>query len=146
MTIKTGDEVDAKHKCYPDGETLVLAHTVVAMVGDRIAKVKCNTCGKIHAYRPPDSPSEATAAKRRAERKKALAKVASRGEPEPFEILAAKVDLTQTTDYSIKMSMEEMMVVQHPKFGVGIVAMLREGNKADVVFNEGPRTLIYGRA
>ena len=74
-----GDEVDSKcTKCK-----LILAHTIVAMVGDQIARVKCNTCGGEHAYRPPPSASEATAKRRRAERKaSSLDKLAARS-PRP---------------------------------------------------------------
>src|SRR5438094_5919082 len=36
---------------------LVLAHTIEAMVGDKPARVHCNTCKSQHAYKPnPPSP------------------------------------------------------------------------------------------
>jgi hypothetical protein len=50
--IKVGGEVDALcNKCE-----LTLAHTVIAMVGDKPAKVKCNTCKGEHKYRPVAGP------------------------------------------------------------------------------------------
>src|SRR5215831_15699747 len=32
---------------------LTLAHTILAMVGTKIARVRCNTCGGDHVYRAP---------------------------------------------------------------------------------------------
>lgn len=143
-SYKAGDEIDAK--CLPAcGKNLVLAHTIVAMVGDKVARVKCNTCEKEHSYRPPDSPSEATAAKRRAERKKAQAESTRPLTAEDYDKLSRQVDLTQAEKYSMKMELDLNQVVQHPKFGVGIVVELREGGKANVVFPDGGRTLVYGR-
>ena len=40
MASKTGGEVD----CFCTRCKMVLAHTILAMVGDRPARVKCNTC------------------------------------------------------------------------------------------------------
>lgn len=141
---KVGNDIDSK--CLPAcGKNLVLAHTIVSMVGQRIVRVQCNTCKKEHAYRPPDSPSEATAARRRAERKKAH-EAAARGTPEDFDALANQVDLSRAERYSMKMALEVHSVVDHPRFGLGIVAELKEGNKALLVFNDGPRVLVYGRA
>ncbi len=143
-SYKVGAEIDAK--CLPAcGKNLVLAHTVVAMVGDRVARVKCNTCEKEHSYRPPDSPSEATAAKRRAERKKAQAEVGRVMTPEDYEKLSREIDLSQSTQYNMRMDLELRQVVEHPKFGLGIVVELKEGGKANVAFPDGGKTLVYGR-
>ncbi|MGF1511425.1 MAG: hypothetical protein ACFB9M_18185 [Myxococcota bacterium] len=144
-SYKTGDEIEAK--CLPAcGKNLCLAHTIVAMVGDKIAKVKCNTCQKEHSYRPPDSPSEATAAKRRAERKKAQQDAVPRvATPEDYARLIKQVDVSSATKYSMRMDLELNAVVDHPKFGVGVVTDLRDGSKACIAFPDGGRVLVYGR-
>lgn len=143
MSTKVGENIDAK--CLPScGPGLVLAHTVVAMDGDRIVKVKCNTCTKTHTYRSPDSASEATAAKRKVARKKREEAVAAASVD--FDVLSQKVDLSQASKYSIKANLEVHQVVEHPKFGTGIVFALKEDGKAEVVFRDGPRVLIHGRA
>jgi hypothetical protein len=116
------------------------------MVGDKVARVKCNTCEKEHKYRPPDSPSEATAAKRRAERKKAQAEASRPLGAEDYDKLSRQIDMTQSTKYSMKMNLDVNQVVEHPKFGLGIVVELREGSKASIVFPDGGRVLVYGRA
>lgn len=139
---KAGDEVDSKcTKCK-----MVLAHTIVAMVGDQIARVKCNTCSGEHAYRPPPSASEATAKKRRAERKSAaIEKLGARSTPEDYDALIKGRDLSKPTSYGKNMELERHDVIKHTKFGVGMVTELKEGLKAHVAFPEGGRVLIYGR-
>src|SRR5271165_2684109 len=57
VTTRVGGEVDSFcGKCK-----MVLAHTVLAMVGTSIARVRCNTCGSDHAFRR--TPGTAAAAR-----------------------------------------------------------------------------------
>lgn len=139
---KAGDEVDSKcTKCK-----MVLAHTIVAMVGEQIARVKCNTCGGEHAYRPPPTASEATAKRRRAERKAAAASATSTvATAEDYPNLIKGHDISQPVKYSLKIQLSANDVIDHPKFGIGLVTELKEGNKALVAFPEGGRILAYGR-
>ena len=41
----------------------ILNHTIVAMVGEKIVRVECNTCHGIHAFHPVKVTKEPTAAK-----------------------------------------------------------------------------------
>jgi hypothetical protein len=139
---KAGDEVDSKcTKCK-----MVLAHTIVAMVGDAIVRVKCNTCNGEHAYRPPPSASEATAKKRRAERKSSnIERIGQRAAASDYEVLMKNRDTSKPIPYapSVKLSRDD--IVTHPKFGVGLVTEIREGKKAHVAFPDGGHVLIYDR-
>ena len=137
-----GDEVDSKcTKCK-----LVLAHVIVAMKGDKIARVQCNTCKGEHAYRPPPSASEATAAKRRAERKQTAADaVGARSSAAEFEALIKDKDTSKPAKYSMKIELHLEDIVEHPKFGVGIVTEIRESLKAHVAFKDGGRVLVHSR-
>lgn len=137
-----GDEVDSKcTKCK-----LILNHVIVAMVGDKIARVKCLTCNGEHAYRPPPSASEATAAKRRAERKAIKAEpLGGRSTPEEYEELMLGKDTSKAVAYSIKMELKLDDLIDHSKFGIGCVTEIRENSKAHVAFPEGGRVLIYNR-
>lgn len=47
IKLSVGKDVDS----YCTKCRLELGHLIVAMVGDKIAKVKCNTCGGVHNYR-----------------------------------------------------------------------------------------------
>jgi hypothetical protein len=137
-----GEEVDSKcTKCK-----MILAHTIVAMVGDQIARVKCNTCGGEHAYRPPPTASEATAKRRRAERKaSSLERAGGRISASEYEGLTKGRDLSSPTSYSMSMDLHPEDVIQHPRFGVGLVVDIKEGKKAHVAFPEGGRILVFGR-
>ncbi|MCK6545975.1 hypothetical protein L6R52_08905 [Myxococcota bacterium] len=140
---KAGDEVDSKcTKCK-----MVLAHTIVAMVGDAIARVKCNTCNGEHAYRAPLSASEATAKKRRAERKTGPNdRGAGKASPSDYEILMKGKDVASAQPYAPTMALTRDDVVQHPKFGMGVVTEIRDGSKAHIAFPDGGRILVFGRA
>lgn len=138
---KAGDEVDSRcTKCK-----LVLAHTIVAMVGDQIARVKCNTCDGEHAYRPPPTASEATAKRRRAERKSTASDVAILPTAAEYAGLISKANVDEAVDYTPKLVLDRKMVINHAKFGIGVVTDIKEGNKANVAFEDGGRVLIYAR-
>ena len=116
------------------------------MKGAKIARVKCNSCTAEHAYRAPPTASEATAAKRRAERKTTkTAPITPKTTATEFEVIAADKDLTEAQKYSIKMELNLNDIVDHPKFGIGVVTEIREHQKAHVAFPEGGRVLVYAR-
>lgn len=139
---KAGDEVDSKcTKCK-----MVLAHTILAMVGSKIAQVRCNTCGGTHTYRPPPSASEASAARRRAEKKAvALEADKQKSSAAEFDSIVRTVDTSGALPYSAGMGLELNQVIEHATFGLGVVTELREGNKAHIAFRDGGRILVYGR-
>lgn len=138
---KVGGEVDAFcTRCKMD-----LAHIILAMVGTRIARVRCNTCGGDHAYRhaagavKPTLSAGSRVAKPRAPKASAEAKQVISFD----ELLAAKNTAT-AVDYNIKTTFAVEQVVRHPTFGLGIVQAVR-GDKVDVMFRAENRTLVHGR-
>jgi hypothetical protein len=141
-SYKAGDEVESKcTKCK-----LVLAHTIVAMVGDAIARVKCNTCGGEHTYRAPPSASEATAKRRRAERKtSASEKAGGVSTASEYDGLMRGRDSASAPTYSPSMTLQADELISHPKFGIGLVTEVKEGQKAHVAFPDGGRILVFGR-
>jgi hypothetical protein len=124
---------------------MVLAHTIVAMVGDQIARVRCNTCNGEHVYRAPLSASEATAQKRRAERKGSAESAPAKSTPSEFEVLTKGKDLSRPSKYSPATKLALNDVIDHPSFGIGLVTELREGHKAHVAFSDGGRILVHSR-
>jgi hypothetical protein len=134
---KVGGEVDALcSKCE-----LTLAHTVIAMVGDKPAKVKCNTCKGEHKYRPVVGPITlaGSVAKKKAARAPREKKVVVSFE----ELLAAKK--RPPVAYSLKRRFVVDDVLDHPTFGLGFVTAVRT-DKIDVAFRAEPRVLVHGRA
>lgn len=132
--IKAGSEVDTMcNRCE-----LVLAHTVIAVVGTRIARVRCNTCQTEHAFRDAaDAKAKAARARRKAEAtpKKVVISFAER--------IASKPGV-KPKPYSPKLTFAVDEVVEHPTFGLGIVSTVR-GDKIDVAFKAFEKTLAHGR-
>lgn len=132
---KVGGEVDAFcTKCE-----LLLAHTILAMVGAKIARVRCETCKAEHAYRGSVVPKSAGKPKKPSARALAAEKVVIAWE----ERLKAN-DLSKARKYSPKEAFIIDEVINHPTFGYGIVTAIR-GDKIDVAFKAFEKTLLSKR-
>jgi hypothetical protein len=126
---KVGGEVDAFcSKCQ-----LLLAHTVIAMVGAVPVKVECNTCRNVHRFRGP-----ATAAKSPAPRK-------TRSSPaESFDdLMAAHTGAPRRYAPSDLFAAGD--VLDHATFGRGLVSGLKDPGKVEVTFRTGVKTLVHGK-
>jgi hypothetical protein len=131
-TLKVGGDIDAVcNKCK-----MTLGHTILAMVGTKVARVRCNTCGGDHAFRSVSL----------SDTKKPRATPA----PRPtrtvvtFDELVAGKDPASARGYSPKETFAVGELVSHPTFGLGLVAAVR-GEKVDITFRSEQRTLVHGR-
>jgi hypothetical protein len=137
---KVGGEVDAPcTRCK-----LTLAHTILAMVGPKIVRVRCNTCGGDHVYRSAPGTTDRPTA-----RSIARASGAPRAEkPEKvvisFEDQLAGKDIANAPKYSPKDAYKVDQVIQHPTFGLGLVTAVR-GDKVDIAFKAETKTLVHAR-
>lgn len=121
---------------------LVLSHTIIAMKDlNTIGKVVCNTCKSTHAYK---DPSTATA-------KKVSKKTASSvRETKSEQKLSHWQNLFDTSTvgalaYSIKNKFVVGDKIDHPKFGIGFVESLLEGDKVNILFKGGEKTLVHNK-
>ncbi len=140
---RVGGEIDAAcGKCE-----LNLAHTIIAMVGPKVIKVKCNTCGNEHNYRgvQPLVKLQSFAAPKRA---------SSSGSAAPRKAPAVVVswdeqfkgkDLSKAKKYSPRETFAVDDVVDHPTFGLGLVRAVRDG-KVEVAFKQEDKILVHGKA
>jgi hypothetical protein len=135
-THRVGGEVDAFcTRCKMD-----LAHTILAMVGTKIVRVRCNTCGGDHVFRSKPGVTERTGGRTpRAPREKAEKK-----EVIAFEQQLAGKDVANAPHYSARDTYALDQVLQHPTFGVGLVTAVR-GDKVDVAFRAETKTLVHAR-
>lgn len=143
-TYRTGGEVDAFcTRCKLD-----LAHTILAMVGSKIARVRCNTCGGDHAFRGQKGvkePGQAPAARAAgASRSTATRSTGGSKTVISFDELIAERSSRPTLPYSIRRTFALDDVVNHPTFGLGFVSGVR-GDKVDITFRSDVKTLIHGR-
>jgi hypothetical protein len=124
---------------------LELRHVIVAHKSGNsgpVAKVRCNTCGKIHAYR--STPQEKTggviqAKKERAPREKA---VVIPVEVEWREQLRSR-EGTPSKPYAPTKDFQVGDVIDHPTFGCGVVKTLKDSNKFEVLFQRDVKTLVH---
>jgi hypothetical protein len=118
-------------------------HVVVAMVGDKPAKVECAGCGKQHVYRAqaPGAPkARTTGARAQATRAKAAAP------PEETVDIEAVTAGRPRVPYDPNARFEVGQVVSHPTFGVGLVTLLPGPQKVEIAFPSGARLLAHDRA
>lgn len=139
-TYKTGGEVDAFcNKCK-----LTLAHTILAMVGTKIARVRCNTCMGEHMYRGAQASASSSSTPRSATPRAAKSESAPKKVVLGFEEQLAGKDVDAARTYNIKDTYKLDELVRHPTFGIGIVTAVRH-DKVDVNFKMAQKTLIHGR-
>src|SRR5678815_274607 len=132
-THRVGGEVDATcTRCRME-----LAHTILAMVGPKVARVRCNTCGSNHVYRGTQSSSRSAAARPRA--------TAGEKTVVGWDAQLAALDVSKAQDYRPDQNYAVDQVVRHPTFGLGIVRAVRQ-EKMDVAFKTSERTLVQGRS
>ncbi len=143
-THKVGGEVDA----FCTRCKLTLAHTILAMVGTKIARVRCNTCGGDHVYRSaPGTTDRPSASSSRSTTSRASTSRAEKPEKVviSFEEQLAGKDIANAPKYSPKDTYQLDQVIQHPTFGLGLVTAVR-GDKVDIAFKSETKTLVHGRS
>lgn len=109
-----------------------LDHTIVAMAGETIAKVKCKTCGSVHKFRnPTDAPKARTTRSKAAD---PLKTAMVRWESSLAEAKGKEQVYSMGAKYRIG------DIVVHDRFGKGIVVKLYM-NKCDVLFQDKERLM-----
>ena len=119
----------------------VFNHTIVAMVEDKVVRVKCNTCGGTHNYHSPKEVKEKasrpasqrtdTAAPRKAKKDSAAAL------QEEWEALLQSRDRSKAIPYDQQGKFRVNDLTDHPIFGLGVVRTTIKPNKMEVLFGEG---------
>lgn len=130
--LSAGDHITSK--CTKCKDTT--NHTIVAMVGDKVAKVECNTCGGVHNYR--DAAVKKPTTKRKIS-KPSPTKI-NKIEEEWGELLKDS-DPATATPYNMQMKIESGDLIQHPSFGLGRVINVIKPNKMEVYFSIGVKLL-----
>jgi hypothetical protein len=139
--LAAGDNVESRcTRCR-----VVTNHIIVAMVGERVVRVQCNTCNGVHNFHSP------AVAAPRAERKTPAAAAekrprASRGTNERDAWLAAggDADPAQAAAYDMNRPFKVAERLRHPIFGMGVVTAVAPG-KMEVLFEGGRKLLRCGR-
>lgn len=123
----------------------VLNHTIVAMVGEKVVRVECNTCHGVHNYREKvekKTPAAGTTARRTT----AAAPREPKRDPgaadrEEWESLSPSMDQSRAIPYDIEGCFKLNDLVSHPVFGLGVVKTVIKPNKMEVLFEHGRKLL-----
>ncbi len=111
-------------------------HTIVAMVGDRIARVECNVCGSVHNHRGTTPPKPRTNTPRNPSQPRK-----NRSQLQ-WESLMAAADKGAAIPYNLKTPIKTGDLINHPSFGMGIILSTTRPNKMDVIFENGIKRLL----
>jgi len=134
--VEVGSDIEAYcTKCRMD-----LTHVVVAKYEDEVRRVQCNTCGGVHNYRPPKGDADDDGPEPASGKKKSTTKKIN------WEDLTAKKDLNAAKPYTFDMALKENEVIAHSTFGPGVVTEIIAPTKAEVVFQDQKRILIFNRS
>ena len=117
---------------------LNLSHVIIVMKDSKnIGKVQCKTCGANHAYKDPST------AKKKVARKKSTRSKSVNVSDLWMEKISNATKKSQK--YSIKTKFEIGDIIDHVKFGPGIVEGTKDGDKIEVMFRYEIKTLIHNK-
>lgn len=136
--LEAGSEVDSKCQKCKD----VTNHTIAAMVGDTIVKVVCNVCGARHNYRPPQ-PEKTKSSQKKTSRASGKSVKQAKAEARFEELLAGR-EASEALAYSMTDIFHQGDLINHPKFGLGVVTGVIMPDKIEVTFRLEDKILICG--
>lgn len=121
---------------------LNLGHTIVAMKDVKsIAKVKCNTCATIQAFKDPSNASKLnkTRTKKTSSTPSKVISVA--------DLWMEKMSSTKkkSTPYAMDGKFTQGDIIDHVKFGPGIVDKVVD-DKIEVIFRHEIKTLVHNKS
>ena len=134
--VAVGSDVEA----YCTKCKMVLAHVVMAMMGLKPRRVKCNTCGGEHNYRA--TKPVAKAGSKKVEKAKAPPKRTRQTWEEVMQQASAKPHKR----YSMSGSFGEGDWIEHTTFGLGCVQSFIPPNKITVRFADSTRMLVCNQS
>ena len=122
---------------------LNLSHTIVAMKDEKsIAKVQCNTCKSTHSYKDPSvSTANKTRTKSTATKKTGNTKIISISD---LWMEQLNKTTSKSQPYTIDHKYKEGDVIDHSKFGPGIVQSTK-ATTMEVVFRHEIKTLVHNK-
>ncbi len=133
--LSAGDDVDS----YCTRCRLDLGHIIIAMIGDKIVKVKCKTCGSTHTFRSTGvSRISSTVRRTGASERKATSMVATIEAVWQAGIAEAR---GPEVPYNMGIAFKVGDIIGHSVFGKGIVQRT-EFRKCLVIFRDKERMLV----
>ncbi len=134
--LEIGAEVEALcNKCK--GATI---HVIVAIKSEEMVRVMCKACSSLHRFHPPDGKLMKKMVKLKKAKKAKLTPQAR--ETRKWTKLLQQADPEKAVVYSMSKAYVENDLIQHDKFGLGIVVKILDQRKISVVFEEGLKNMV----
>jgi RNase P subunit RPR2 len=134
--MEIGMEVEALcNKCK--GATV---HVVVAIKSQDMVRVMCKACQSLHRFKAPESKTARKAGKLLKAKKAKLTPEAR--ETKKWNKLLLAADREKAVAYSMSQGYAENDVIQHTKFGIGVVVKILDPSKISVVFEGGLKNMV----
>jgi hypothetical protein len=122
-------------------------HVVMAMMGDRIAKVVCKRCGGHHRYRREGDSEEAAAGGSREARRSGPTRRFARPTAPRTPVPLPTFDPNKPPrPYAAKDVYASGDRVSHPSFGTGVVTGAPAPGRVEIAFPSGARVLACAKA
>jgi len=126
---------------------LQLGHTIIAMVDNAPAKVKCNTCNSQHNFHAKESGKSRTSPKTSSKSASSSKKIKTQeANYNDYTSRLAGHDLSIAQKYSLGGNFKKDEIIDHFKFGVGIVLSVIQSNKVEILFKDGLKILVQNSA
>ena len=138
--LSAGDHIASK--CTKCKDTT--NHTIVAMVGEKVVRVQCNTCSSTHNYRPETKKKAPTPRGTAAAKTRSTTAAQTRSinkAQRDWDELLENTKPEEATPYSMNTPMKEGLLILHPTFGLGQVVSTIRPNKMEVRFQAGIKLL-----
>lgn len=121
---------------------LALAHVIVVMkTKSTIGKVECKTCGGTHAYKDPSKVKAKKATTSRIKNTRSSSKQSI----SDIWMEALNNATEKSQPYSIRTQFAKGDIIDHSKFGPGIVDRIIDQDKIEVIFRHDIKTLIHNK-
>ena len=134
--MEIGIEVEALcNKCKA-----ATVHVVVAIKSQDMVRVMCKTCSSLHRFKAPESKGVKKADKLQKAKKAKLTPEAK--ESRKWNKLLMAADPGKAVAYSMSHGYAENDVIQHDKFGLGVVVKIVDPSKISVVFEGGIKNMV----
>ena len=129
-----GDEIEALcGKCKAP-----TVHVVESVKEGKVNKVLCKSCNSSHRYKDPKTEPKKS-------KKSAIKKQKKTKEQRRWSRMMGKADTENVKDYEMDETYKVYDVVNHDKFGEGVVVEIVNPTKIMVTFEDGNRTLVQNR-
>lgn len=137
--LSAGDNIEAHcTRCRA-----LLNHTIVAMIGGRVVRVECNTCGGVHNYHSGKEVKAAAAlpARKSGGAPRATKKAPGAADRNEWEELRPTMEIERSRPYDMNGKYRANDLVAHAVFGLGVVRRIVGPNKMEVLFQTGTKLL-----